>query len=224
MSEGKVFEENHDLSDFLKDFEGTSGVYLISPNYDETADPDEPVLVKVGLSRAQTDLKGKKYGGLGRRLDSYLLCFPTGFSIFAILQTQSQYAYQIENWIQSYFTAKQYKLVYSHSRVEEWYWVKPNDVYATLAAMMRNPDLKGFIPKYNFYKPALYLDTNGRQAQHPKKALSDEEKVIFETYISPGKVPQTLRAERNPVENMDMEEGYDESSENPVRKLEFDDG
>jgi hypothetical protein len=188
-------------SSFLSALKGKSGVYLISPEYQTM---QQSILVKIGLSRAQIDIEGKKQGGLGQRLDSYLLCYPRGFHIFGILQTQAKHAYQIEKWIHNYFTSKGFKSVYNHSRVEEWYYVSPQDVYVTLETLIKS-QYKGFICKHNIYIPPLYLDSNGREAQHPKQPLSEEAKREFEAFISPDKeAPKTIVRQKQYNQEDDM--------------------
>lgn len=210
-------EEERDLSDFLSEFEGASGVYFITPEFN--VDRNEKILVKVGLSRAKLEFgTQKKYGGLGRRLDSYLLCYPRGFFIYAVLQTQGQYAFKLENWFHTYFSSKNFKAEYRHSRVEEWYSLSANEIYATLAGLMRS-DMKGFITKHSIYEPALFLDTNGRSAQYPKKSMSVEDKSRFETFLSPGKIPETAKPNRN-RQNRDKDDDMEED-EIPLRSLDF---
>jgi len=208
------------LGEFLEGFEGVSGVYFLTP--EQVKGADDKILVKIGLSRAQTDtLTNKKYGGLGRRLDSYLLCYPRGYLIFAVMQTQGKYAYKLEKWLHSYFTSKKYKAVYNHSRVEEWYHLSPTDIYSTLAAIMRSTDIGGCITKHNIYQPAVFVDTNGRVAQHPKKAMPGVNKANFESFFSPGKVPETLKPNRRPIQEENKYDEDDDQMTDIAQRLEF---
>ncbi len=191
--------ENHPLGDFFEKWEGRSGLYFLSPYFIEQQ-PDERYPVKVGMSRHRSgrsdDPDARRrgpYGGLGRRMDSYLLCYPTGFYVYAILQCDRQYVYRMEKFFHQYFRGKNFHSQEQHSHREEWFGLTRDDIFSTINAYRRaHPsDIQTFLV---FPPPGLpqFVDTNGRLAAHLKKSLPFDQKLMLENFMSPGRVPGTL--------------------------------
>jgi hypothetical protein len=183
--------DDTDEEHFLTSLEGKSGVYFISPIYDPS-DPQKRVLAKVGMSQNKVDGQERRYGGLGKRLDSYLLCWPFGFHLYAVLQTKAQHAFEMERFFQSYYARKGYQTQYRHSRTEEWFFLLPDDVKTAVAAALRSPEYAGKICKPTVYEEPVFIDSNGRRSNRVKPMTTDE-KTSLEQFMSPRAVPRTLR-------------------------------
>lgn len=166
---------------FIEDYIGKSGVYFISPGLET---PYDTPLVKVGLSTATTDFKGNLTDGLYARLASYLLCYPFGFKVYAIITTTRPNASKVEKLVHQYFTAKEYKSDFDHSRAEEWYFVTAEEIRRTLDLIPSSMILS----KQFFGEPVL-VDTNGRLSQRPVRPMSPDTKTTFES--SSSAVPMT---------------------------------
>lgn len=217
-------EAQHPLSEFFTRWEGKSGLYFISPYFDEDR-PDERYPVKVGMSRHRSgraddpDARHRgPYGGLGRRLDSYLLCYVRGFYIYSILQCHRDKVYRMEKFFHQYFTGKGLQMPQQHSHREEWFSLSKSDVFSTINAYRRNyPD--DIVDYLVFTDPPQFIDTNGRLAAHTKKNMNPEEKLLLEQFMSPDKVPQTLKRKKGRVTNLDD----DEEAENEVPAFSLQD-
>lgn len=209
-------QDTHPLNGFFTTWEGCSGVYFISPYYDASR-PTERFPVKVGMSRHRYEPSGRgKYGGLGRRMDSYLLCYPHGFFVYAVLQCSRQHVYRMEKYFHQYFTGKGFQTTQHHSHREEWFNLTRQDVYSTIKAYTKA--YPSDITHYKVYLDTLPLvDSNGRLALHPKKDLSLSEKAQFEEFMSPGGVPTTLpragRKKHKPLESVEHE--YEQPTVHP---------
>jgi len=104
----------------LAELEATSGVYFLSPFYNPET-PGNSILVKVGMAqKSLNEVSNKYFGGLNKRLDSYLLCYPQGFYLYAVLQTKQNQAYPLEKFFHQYFTSKNYKSVFNHSKKKKY--------------------------------------------------------------------------------------------------------
>lgn len=207
----------HPLSAFFQQWEGRSGLYFLSPYFD----PDRPTArypVKVGLSRhrvgrsdAPEARRRGAYGGLGRRLDSYLLCYPSGFYVYAILEGERSRVYDMEKFFHEYFTGKNFQSQKPHSHREEWFHLSCDDVFATIRAYDRaHPHaVKTFLV---FPPPGgpQFVDTNGRLAAHGKKNLPLDQKLMLEHFMSPDRVPQTLPRKKKNKTDHDNDEGEDD--------------
>lgn len=196
--------DDHDLSGFFKEWEGKSGIYFISPYLVEDL-PDNMYPVKVGMSRHRlgnpadpNPNRRRPYGGLGRRLDSYLLCFPYGFYVYAVLQCPREAVYQVESTFHQYLTSKSRGMAQTHSHREEWFHLTRDEVYSMIRTFMRTypgritsleafgGDQEGSVPMPRF------VDTNGRLAANPKKPMMEADKLAMQLNASPGGVLQTL--------------------------------
>lgn len=175
---------------FLTSFDGTSGVYFISPTYDPD-NPERRVLTKVGMSQHRVDDEKKRYGGLGKRLDSYLLCWPFGYHVYAVLQTKATHAFEMERFFQRYYARKGYQTQFKHSRTEEWFRLLPDDVKTAVAAALRS-EHAGKLCKVSVYDNPIFIDSNGRRSNRVKP-MTTEEKEALEQFMSPRAVPRTLR-------------------------------
>jgi len=158
---------------FIDQYIGKSGVYFISPGL---VTPYDTPLVKVGLSTATMDFNGNLTDGLASRLASYLLCYPFGFKVYAIITTTRPNASKVEKLVHRYFTAKEYKSDFDHSRAEEWYFVTAEEIRQTLE----------LIPPYmilskQFFSEPVLVDTNGRSSQRPVRPMSPDTKTTFES-------------------------------------------
>lgn len=164
----------------LDQFEGKSGVYFISPGLDY----DVP-LVKVGLSTSITDFRGVRTGGLASRLASYLLCYPFGFYIYAVIETTSNQTSTLESLVHEYFASKNFKAEFNHSRAEEWFFVTFQDITATVEHLKTKMNLTSvYLPN----EPVL-IDTNGKVSSRPVKPMTPNTKATFELNMS--NVPAT---------------------------------
>lgn len=190
--------EERPLGNILEQFEGKSGVYFIAPEIHKY----DPFLVKIGMSKGMLDdeTRTKRKGGLGRRLDSYLLCYPKGFYLFGVLQTTANNAYPLEKFIHQYLLGKGKKTEYDHSHSEEWF-------------LLTMTELNQFLPqiptrfrttKFQLYLPnGIYVESTGKQARQ-KTALTPNRKYVFEKDFPSNQVLQTLpRLHQN--NNMEME-------------------
>ncbi len=193
------------VSDFLLRWEGRSGLYFLSPYFDDT-NPDDRNAVKVGMSKHRQghpkhpDKKRQtRYGGLGRRLDQYLLCYPHGFYIYAIIELPKNDVYAAEKYFHEYFTSKNFKLGEQHSHREEWYDLTRTDVFSTIKAFALA--FREKILKFEMFDTPQWIDTSGREATRIKQPMRMEEKQNFQTYFStPEKVPTTIK-KRRPVDD-----------------------
>jgi hypothetical protein len=204
MEEEDVVEEeynDHDLGEFLKSWEGKSGIYFISPYFEESQ-PDYLYPVKVGMSKHRQGQAGhpdvrkrKPYGGLGRRLDSYLLCYVQGFYVYAVLECAKENVYETEKFFHQYFTSKNFKVENQHSHREEWFMLTRKDIYTTINAFKEQ--YPQTIKSGTLFQPVPhFVDTNGRLASNPKKSLPTEEKVQLQSYMEKDEVPATIKKKR----------------------------
>lgn len=168
---------------FLNDLIGKSGVYFISPLL---ANPYPTPLVKIGLSVAKVDYTGRRTGGLFDRLSSYLLCYPIGFLVYAVLITSGPNASIVEHTIHRYYTAKNYKSEFDHSRAEEWYFVTPEEIAQTVNLI--SPGV--LLQTYMFTENPMMVNTNGRVSNRPVQPMSDEAKRLFQASAG-ANVPST---------------------------------
>lgn len=200
-------EPTDPVGDFFQRWEGKSGLYFVSPYFDPAA-PDEPCLVKVGMSRHRQGRRDDPlpkhrvpYGGLGRRMDSYLLCYPYGFYVYAVLQCHRDHVYSMERFFHQYFTGKGFQAEARHSHREEWFELTRTQIFATIKAYHEAHEKQ--IQDFAVYPaPGLpaFVDSNGRLAAHPKKALGSEEKAHLESFMSPDRVPKTAQRKRTKPE------------------------
>lgn len=114
--------------DLLNKLDQTSGVYFISSEPAPTEDTD--ILVKVGLAVARKYSWGAVSSGLRGRLESYLLCYPRGFYLHALILTPRDKAFKLEQRIHAYLNGKNRKVEFEHSRIEEWFYLSSRDVGA----------------------------------------------------------------------------------------------
>ena len=204
--------ENRPLSNVLENFEGKSGVYFIAP----TIHDRDPFLVKIGMSKTVTldDNPLKRKGGLGRRLDSYLLCYPQGYYLFAVFQTQAAKAYPLEKFIHQYLQGKGFKTVFDHSHSEEWFRLTMTQLRQFIPQIPQRTN----IPKTSIFLPQpLLIHSTGKQARQ-KNPLTPQTKYQFEREIPVGQVLRTMQ--RAPKDDRDME--TDDEYE-PMRQPNFTD-
>jgi hypothetical protein len=155
----------------LDTLEGKSGVYFVSNEYHT----DDLFLVKVGVAHATTSGQSRKRtGGLRKRVESYLLCYPRGFYLFGVMKETYRGAGKLERKIQSYLTRKGRKATYGHSHIEEWYWMRTGDIQK-LESLFKS--------RYGseFFDPPVRIRSNitaGRQVK--RVALKTPEKDIIE--------------------------------------------
>lgn len=201
---------DHPLAQFFKNYEGKSGVYFITQNYDPDF-PNNRIAVKIGLSkhrighRDHPDPKKRvPYGGLGRRLDSYLLCYVEGYYIFAVLECSRDNAQSVEKFFHEYYTSKNFKSEHLHSHKEEWYYLQPNEIYSTIRAYDETNE--GTLTTMHIFDPPTFIDTNGRIAQHPKKPMKEEQKQSFQSSMRELEIPGTIkkRSKRDDDQRDDM--------------------
>lgn len=186
---------------FFDPFEGKSGVYFISPFFNPSTPNRVEVLVKIGMSQHKTDeMTLRNSGGLASRLDSYLLCYPGGFWVYAVLQTQRQFAYKVEKFFQTYFTNKGRKTQYKHSKTEEWYNLSLNDVKTAVAAYMRTEPNYVVQNGMHLWEEPQFVDSNGRVSNRPVQAMATPQKRAFQEMMDQSKIPQTMK--RNPKRQM----------------------
>lgn len=181
-SEMKVEQNTFALDEFI----GKSGVYIISPNFIPNMD-HERILVKIGMSRANREdengniVPSYQYKkGLYSRLDSYLLCYPEGFTLFAVIQTTYQAAYALEKLIQTYLAGKNMKTNFYHSHNEEWYDMTYHDIQTLLHVIHSNG--KGIV-KYVIYNPPKLVYQTGRSSNRPIRGMSGEERKYVESRL-----------------------------------------
>jgi hypothetical protein len=84
-----------------------SGIYIISgvDGIRKPSSDQEYIMVKIGLSKYDTDRKHTSSEGLITRLDSYLLCY-TGFFLYAIINFDFQDTPLVEKAIIQFLTRK----------------------------------------------------------------------------------------------------------------------
>lgn len=196
--EEEAFEERP-LGNILDQFEGKSGVYFIAPEIHR----NDEFLVKIGMSKSviDDDNPSKRKGGLGRRLDSYLLCYPRGYYLFAVLQTTAKNAYPLEKFIHQYLLGKGLKTRYDHSHSEEWFRLtlrQLNNFIPQIIQQFATTNHKLYLPNGQF------VESTGRQARQ-KNALTPARKTDFERDIPSAQVLQTLPRFR-PSMDMDTDE------------------
>lgn len=156
----------------LDDLEGKSGVYIISPEYDEK----DLFLVKIGTAMAKKKhTSTKKTDGLRSRLESYLLCYPRGYYLYAYFQTNYNKAFEIERYIQQYLTCKNRKSMFPHTRSEEWYWMTLEDLHKIYKIFIFV--LGGKIRKSMFFDPTIRISNNTRIKRQRIKPISISEKL-----------------------------------------------
>jgi hypothetical protein len=174
----------------LNSIGGKSGVYFIS--YDHPSSPTEKFLVKVGLAVNKPRFDGKKSKrGLKSRLESYLLCYPTGFYIFALMFTNPKSASLLERQIHSYLAGKGRKADYPHSRVEEWYNLSLIDIQKIVLIHRHTHTLN-----YKLFNPPHFLTSNptaGKQKILVPKSTPERRKIESKTSISP---PHTTKKKK----------------------------
>lgn len=196
-------EVTHPLGDFLSNWEGKSGIYFISPYFDESQ-PDNMCQVKVGMSKHRRGQAGhpdfrkrRPYGGLGRRLDSYLLCYVQGFYVYAVLECKREKVYEMEKYFHQYFTGKNLQVTNQHSHREEWFMISRADLFTTINATINTyPNVFQNVQIFN--PMPRFVDTNGRLAANPKKSMSDEQKFELQSVMPPKSVPRTITKRPRP--------------------------
>jgi len=169
--------EKKRMSDLLDGWEGKSGVYIITPYFDEK----KPMLVKVGMSIAKKDWDSeKRIDGISSRLQSYLLCYPQGFSVIALFSSRYNHAYRLEKDFQQYLTTKGYKTDFPHSRTEEWYRIPWSQLKKGIQTFEKH--FAGSICKKSvFLKKPFFLKTNGRISNRPIMPVTQEEKEAIDS-------------------------------------------
>jgi hypothetical protein len=141
---------------------GKAGVYFIAPisHWDKIQyDPDDKMKVKIGLAG------NSKNGNLAGRFNQYLLCWPDGFYVFAIIQTSTKPAARAtERAIHEYLNGKQKYIVTGHSHDEEWFSISKKEIDNIVDMLHHNKNTKypkdaGNAGKRVFpYKQILNLD------------------------------------------------------------------
>jgi hypothetical protein len=189
-------DDKHPLENFFKDWEGKSGVYFLSPYYDPNH-PQEKYPVKVGMSRHSTEEFDRTdvYGGLGRRMDSYLLCYPKGFYIYAVIECDRKDAYTVEKTFHEYFTTKKYQVDDFHSHREEWFVLDFVTIVQTIIGV-NNDEGKPVLTHIEYFDPPTLVNTNGRLAKRTKHELSTPVKKKFESCMEPDCIPATAKKTR----------------------------
>lgn len=99
----------------LSDWKGKSGVYFITTNVN---DDGKPMWIKIGMAKNRLD----------NRIDSYLLCYPVGFYVLAVLHTSSKNAAVLENMIHGALRTKMRQMKTLHSHSGEWFELTLQDV------------------------------------------------------------------------------------------------
>lgn len=132
------------ISPYWHPSKGTCGPGVVAsdvgPNETQAENRDPTVLVKLGVS-VVTDsdsrsFRAPKSRGLEGRLDSYLLCYPLGFTLFAVFTGEAAKARPFENNFQSYLAGKGRKRHdLQHSHGEEWYDLKISEIKALQEAI-----------------------------------------------------------------------------------------
>jgi len=189
----------------LAEWQGKSGVYIVSPFFDPDS-PETPALVKVGLSVATDPPKYDSaiyepaYGGLGSRLDSYLLCWPAGFHVYAVLQTKKTDASDLERLFHEYYTTKNFKTQHPHSRTEEWFYLTWNDVKHVVDGQRNN----GKVHKITRENQPFYIDSNDRVSRRQVGPMTLERKQEFERslpQVPPSADKRTVQPAKRPRSN-----------------------
>jgi hypothetical protein len=108
----------------MKKLTKKAGVYFITPiqHYDQVKkNHTKKFPVKIGLAGTSAGLRG--------RFDQYLLCWPLGFYVFAILPTVTKHKAKItERAIHMYLNHKQKYMYTQHSHDEEWFMLSVADI------------------------------------------------------------------------------------------------
>lgn len=107
----------------LKEVNRKAGLYFITHNPISTltSHPNKQVLVKIGIAGTR--------GSLSKRLDSYLLYWPTGFTVLKVFFTHNKkQARAIEKAVHGYLNCKHSITNTFHSHDEEWFELSLNDV------------------------------------------------------------------------------------------------
>jgi hypothetical protein len=194
------------VPDFFASFAQKSGVYFITPFYDPEK-PDTVTLVKIGMSKALDkdagDGKTVKSSGLKHRLDGYLLCYPFGFYVFAVLPTKARDALALERYFHEYFISKNFKSEFKHSHSEEWFWLTPKDLYTSVSAYVRGAMVSKALTNYlteepSCYKPPVYVSTTFRAPPYRKQPLHAASKQALENFMIESDIPSTLKKGKRP--------------------------
>jgi len=169
--------------------EGRSGVYFLSNEYKPTG----YFLVKVGVAVSnQEPGVAKRYGGLRRRLESYLLCYPRGYYLFGVLTTRYDKAFKVERSIQQYLTGKGRKAVFPHSHIEEWYWLRADEISNIIELHDQAPRVP--VVTYQTWDPYLKIHANPTEGKQRKiKPIDTPGRKEREKHSHTIKPPSTMK-------------------------------
>lgn len=79
-------------------------------------------------------IANKKTSGLKGRIDQYLLYWPAGVRVWAVLTTSYKKSRTIEQDIHSYLASKERQATFFHNHREEWFWVSPSNIRSLVEA------------------------------------------------------------------------------------------
>jgi hypothetical protein len=172
-----IFSKNKEISNqkFKSLVDGKSGIYFISNEYAKS--PDDNIYVKVGKStHTKKSYKNGVYKGLSQRLDSYLLCYPTGYYIYGIISVPlKKQVTDIEKQLHKfmfYFATIQKDI--NHGHQTEWFQTTPNEIRIFLNAFLNYTNIHMCRKLYYFEEPFL-LDHSITKKKHKTKNLFTKE-------------------------------------------------
>jgi len=191
-----------------------SGVYVLTYQWQSGDSLTSRVLMKVGSAQCTyvdpMDTKHKR-GGLGARLDSYLLYYPDGYTLFACYTTSKGKAVELERELQGYLKGKERHVDYPHTHTEEWFTVSPQEIQAAceqLESHYARPSSKGGMKKLiarSVVRPAAevrYINGSGRSLTRPRvSAMTASQRSTYDA--GNRQVPRTgtKRVARKPRNN-----------------------
>jgi len=133
---GTLKESNRKSRNLLEKITGKAGVYVVTPlaNWNEVGkDPQDKMHVKIGLAG------NSKKGNLAGRFNQYLLCWPNGFYVFAVITTSTKdHARTTERAIHEYLNGKEKHIITGHSHDEEWFSLSRAEIDDTLNMLRHN--------------------------------------------------------------------------------------
>lgn len=195
-----------DARHWLTELVNKSGVYIISPTCPK-ADTTR-FLIKIGMSEA-----GDTYKGLAQRLDSYLLYYPKGFHIIAVLVTASGKAEPTERKLQSFLRGKNYFRQFSHGHGSEWFFLSRVELRALLKTVLPQMHTAA---QYQFHPPWRFQGVNGVVQVKPRSLVKpmplaerraiDGKRKVLDTLPRPKRAPHNYHVHNMRRVNFDEDE------------------
>lgn len=150
---------------------------------EEPDEPEEP---------AEEKVIADSLSGLGKRIYDYMLCYPKGFYIYAIVETSSSRVTELENSIHQYLVSKNLHSDLPHSKSEEWFYLHVHNLPSIVRMFTKANNLDRYCIFDPYYKLAelpkkrqAFRRITKPMTPRRKKQIESHSKSIIETIEKP---------------------------------------